>query len=298
MTTPAPVPPPDGPPTPERRGHSRRSAVIRSPYRFSSAAVTGLLAFLSTANAHAFAGQSIQLAEGEDPDWSLHWHAAVVIQLTLFVVANAIAGVYWMVPAYRPLAPMLHVGSVGLLLAAPHILLSEMLTRELDFKRSRLLQAVSALGNTTLAVALGLAGWGAYAIILGAQVAHLLPFSLYLLFIRKWRPADGWFRWPSWHAYRPALRWGTQQVGSAMLGQARGAAEATVLPGAVGFVPLGLLGRAQALHSQTAGRLASIMQNTVYPLLPRAAGDPVVFGRQATLYLRAALLVLLPEKVV
>ena len=29
MTTPAPVPPPDGPPTPERRGHSRRSAVSR-----------------------------------------------------------------------------------------------------------------------------------------------------------------------------------------------------------------------------------------------------------------------------
>ena len=316
------MPPPDGPPGAERRHANRRAAVSRGLTwnTFSEvaqaiisfggmlvlvrvipageygkvAAVTGLLAFLSTANAHAFAGQSIQLAEGEDPDWSLHWHAAVVIQLTLFVLANAIAGVYWMVPAYRPLAPMLHVGSVGLLLAAPHILLSEMLTRELDYKRSRLLQAVAALGNTSLAVALGLAGWGAYAIILGAQVAHLLPFSLYLLFIRQWRPADGWFRWPNWRAYRPALRWGTQQVGSAMLGQARGAAEATVLPGAVGFVPLGLLGRAQALHSQTAGRLASIMQNTVYPLLPRAAGDPVVFGRQATLYLRAALLMLLP----
>ena len=126
------------------------------------------------------------------------------------------------------------------------------------------------------------AGYGAMAIVAGSQVAALLPFSLYLLVVRRWRPATGWLRWPDWRAHAAAMRFWGQALTSGLLYSARGALEAAVLPGALGFASLGLLGRAQALHANTSGRVGNVLRDAVYPVLPRSARRRRERGRAPT----------------
>ncbi|MBI3790168.1 MAG: oligosaccharide flippase family protein [Gemmatimonadetes bacterium] len=257
-------------------------------------AATSVLVLLTSFSAAGLLGHVLQLHEGEDPDWTLHWHAAAVLQGGLFLAANVIAGVYWFLPAYRPAAPLLHVGSLGCLLNLPHLFAYQLLQRELDFRRSRLGIILSSLANTVATVALGVSGFGAYAIVIGAQVVGLLPLPVYLLVIRRWRPHGPWFAWPEWRRHAPSLRFGGQQMVMAFLATARGTVEAAVLPGTVGFAAIGLLGRANGLHGQTVGRLSNILRDTVYPLLPRSAGDPPTFARHTTLFVQATLLAAIP----
>ncbi len=260
-------------------------------------AATSVLVLLTAFSAAGLLSHVLQLREGETPDWTLHWHAALVIQGTLFVVANLIAGVYWLLPAYRPAAPLLHIGSISCLLNLPHLFAYQLLQRDLDFRRSRLGLVFSSLANTSTTVALGLAGYGAYAIVIGAQVAGLLPLSIWLFVVRRWRPDGPWIRWPEWKRHADSLRFGGQQMSLAFLATARGSLEAAVLPGTLGFGAIGLLGRAVGLQGQTAGRAGNILRDTVYPLLPRSAGDPPTFTRHTTLFAQATLLAAIPAAV-
>lgn len=260
-------------------------------------AATSVLVFLSSFSASGLLQHALQLHEGEEPDWTLHWHAALVVQGTLFLVANAIAGLYWFLPAYRPAAPLLHAGSLGCLLNLPHLVAYQMLQRELDFRRSRLGLIVSSLANTLTAVALGVAGFGAWAIVLGAQVMGLVPLSAYLLLVRRWRPAGPWVAWPDWRRHAPSLRFGGLQMAMAFLATLRGSLEAAVLPGTAGFAAIGLLGRATGLHAQTVGRVTAVFKDTIAPLLPRSAGDPATYARHATMVVQATLLAALPGAV-
>ncbi len=71
-------------------------------------AVVGVLTMLNVLSCRAFISQALQLPEGEEPDWSMHWRAGFWLQATLFVMTNAIAGGLWFLaepPLYRdPLA--------------------------------------------------------------------------------------------------------------------------------------------------------------------------------------------------
>jgi O-antigen/teichoic acid export membrane protein len=82
-----------------------------------------------------------------------------------------------------------------------------------------------------------------------------------------------------------------------MLAAARGMLEATVLPATLGYAAFGLLNRAQVIFSTTVGRAAAIVVETIYPLLPRSAGNPEQFSRHATLFVHTMLLVSIPGAV-
>jgi O-antigen/teichoic acid export membrane protein len=73
--------------------------------------------------------------------------------------------------------------------------------------------------------------------------------------------------------------------------------EATVLPATLGYAAVGLLNRAQVLFSTTGGRIAVVVVETVYPLLPRSAGNPEQFSRHATLFVHTMLLISIPGAV-
>src|SRR5574337_52421 len=118
-----------------------------------------------------------------------------------------------------------------------------MLRRAMDFGRLQVLNGVATLSSLAVTLVLALAGGGAYAIVLGSNVARALPFGVDLLVVRRWRPGPGWWRWPNWTAYRSALRFGFRQMGSALVHGARGALEAAVLPGAVAYAAIGLFTR-------------------------------------------------------
>jgi PST family polysaccharide transporter len=271
---------------------------IIAPAEYGRAtAATGILAVLNCFNCSSFIAQAIQLGGKEEPDWQSHWRAGFYIQLALTLLCNAVAGLAWLFPAYRPFAPLLHLASLGLLVDTPNQISLTMMRRDMNFRRLRLTNAVAVLVTAIASIALGLKGAGAYALIIGSNVVHGLPFGCDLLFVRKWRPAPGWWRWPDWTGYRKSLRFGGQMSAVGLLTVARGMLESLVLPKAIGYEAIGLLNRAQVLFATTFGRVVGLILDVVYPLLPRSADDPVQFARHATLVAQAMLLFSIPGAV-
>jgi O-antigen/teichoic acid export membrane protein len=256
-------------------------------------AVVGVLTILNTLNSSLFMSQALQLTDGIEPDWSLHWSVGICIQCALSILCHAVAGLCWLIAVYRPLAPLLHIAAVGLMLDAPNQLRLMMLRRAMDFRRLRILSSVGTLVSIATILALGLKGGGAYGIVLGSNVFIGLPFGFDLLFVQRWRPKPGWLR-PDWSAYRPAVKFGLQQAATMFLRGSRAAMEAVVLPPAVGFIAIGLWSRAQALYSTSVGRVTTVLLETVYPALPRCVADLKRYSVNATLLLQATLWVALP----
>ena len=257
-------------------------------------AVVGFLALANVVSCGVFFSQGLQLKEGEEPDWSAHWHAGFPIQCVLFVITNLLAILLWGVSSSGSIAGLLHLASVGLLVEAPSALRMVMLRREMNFRRLRLLEGIAKLSGIAVMLALGVSGFGALAIVAGANVVPAVPAAVDLLVVRRWRPVDGWLRRPDWRAYRPAILFGLQQSWSAMLQAMRPALEALVLPVQLGFGALGLLRRAEALFTSTVGQVNNVFAETVYPLLPRQTHDPKKFARVATLFLQVTFMVVVP----
>ncbi|HUS63777.1 MAG TPA: oligosaccharide flippase family protein [Kofleriaceae bacterium] len=262
--------------------------------------VSAVLSFLVVLNAFScanFMAQGLQLPEGEEPDWTAHFRAGLYLQLGLSAAAHLIAGVLWLSEYYRPIAPLLHVGAVGLLVDWPSQLRQAMLRREMNFRRYRIVLAVATLCGTAVNIGFGVAGFGAFAIVLGSNVTPAIPFALDLLLVRRWRPRAGWWRWPDWRTYRPALHFGVQQAGGALLAASKGVVTAAVLPPSLGLIAMGLLNRAQGLLGTTVGRVQAMLIETVYPLLPRYAADRARYPRQATLFAKALMWIVMPATI-
>jgi len=257
-------------------------------------AAVGLLTLLNAFGFAGFVAQALQLPADEEPDWSLHWSMGLYIQGALVLACHAVAGLCWLSSAYRPIAPLLHLAALGFAFDWPARLSATMLRRELDFPRSKVLLGASTLLHLGTAIAGAALGAGAYALVLGANVLTPVPFAVDLLLIRRWRPRPGWWRWPGRAACRRALAFGFQQTGAALLSSARGAVESAVLPRAVGYASIGLLNRAQALSAGTVGRVGNVLVETAYPFLPRYAGDPAAYARQATLFVQVLAMAMLP----
>jgi O-antigen/teichoic acid export membrane protein len=258
------------------------------------AAVLGVLGFVNLFNASQFYQHALQLPEHDDPDWNLHWTCGFYIQLAESLFCHALAGVCWFVHSYRPIAPLLHIAAFGLFLDWPNTLGATMLRRQLNLRRLRIVAGTGMTVRLVMVVTLALAGFGAYAIVIGNNVLTCLPFGLDLLLVRGWRPARGWWRWPSWRDYRVQARFGLQRTASCLIGGSRGALEAALLPGPLGYAAMGLINRAQALYGATLGRFGGIVSDVVYPFLPRHSRHRERYAAQATLYLQVMLLIAVP----
>jgi PST family polysaccharide transporter len=259
-----------------------------------AAAAAGVLIFLNTFNAHIFMSYALQLPEGEEPPWRLHWSVGFYLHGTLAVLAQAIAIGFWFVPDYRAVAPLMHLGGLGILLDWPAQLAAVILRRRLDLRRLHLLSAAGTVLRLTTTMGLALAGAGAYGIVVGTNVVSGLPFAVDLLVVQRWRPGTGWWKAPDWREYRRPLAFGFQRIGGVVVGGVRGLLEAAVLPMTIGYDAIGLLNRARALYGATLGRVGSAIVETAYPFLPRAAADRTAYARGATLFVQVLLLVAVP----
>ncbi len=259
-----------------------------------AAAATGVLALINCFNCGYFIAQALQLHGGEEPNWDAHWRVGLYIQLFLFIICNVAAVACRFIPFYRPMAGLLVVASLGLLIDCPNQIGLTYLRRDLNYRGQRLVQALATALTVISSIVLAWRGAGAYSLIIGSNVVHGIPFGWHLFAVRKWRPPAKWWQWPDWRGYRREMHFGAQQTGSAVLTAARGILEATVLPATLGFSALGLLNRAQVLFATTGGRLATVVVETIYPLLPRSAGDPQQFSRHATLFVHTMLLISIP----
>jgi PST family polysaccharide transporter len=77
----------------------------------------------------------------------------------------------------------------------------------------------------------------------------------------------------------------------------RGAMEGAVLPGSVGFTAIGLMGRALALYRLTFGRIATAVNETIYPLLPQSSADLPMYHRRVGIFLQAVFVLTIPGAV-
>lgn len=257
------------------------------------AAVTGLTGLINIGSCGQFMTQALQLPEGADPHWSRHFSAGVYIQGLLTLICWATAAVCWTLPTFRPLAPLLLIASLNFLLDVFNLLGDITLRRQLDFRRLRIVHAAGTLASTMVSLGLGLDGFGAYAFII-ANVFNALPFTVDLLWVRRWRPGPGWWRMPDWAGYRASFRFGLRQGGAALLNNARNFAESMVLPGAAGLFAMGLWNRAQGLYRSSVGRMIPLLLDALYPVLPRYAADAEQYPRQATLIVQVMLWTTIP----
>jgi O-antigen/teichoic acid export membrane protein len=258
------------------------------------AAALGFLSLLNAFNCGMFMAHALQLPAGEEPDWSAHFSAGLYLQSALALVTVGVSLALLASPAHRSVSGLLLIAAAGLMVDWPGQLRQAMLRRALDFRRLRVLSACSLLASLATTVTGGLLGWGASAIVLGANVVTALPFAVDLLLVHRFSPRKTWWRGPDWRAYRPAMKFGLQQASSTMLNAARGAMASAVLPGTLGLAVLGLFSRAQALYTNTGARGVAVLVETVYPLLPRHAPDRVKFARYATIFARTVLWVAMP----
>jgi O-antigen/teichoic acid export membrane protein len=260
-------------------------------------ALLGILVFINAFNCAMFTTQALQLPDGVEPDWSLHFAAGMRFQGALFLIANTLGLACRLRHEYRPIAPLLHLASIGLLIDAPSQLCQAMLRREMNFRRYRILHAVSGVLAAAITVGWGVCGGGAAAMVLGGNVFGGLTFGIDLLVVRRWRPRAGWWRRPDWVAYRPALKFGVQQALSTLVRSARGAVASAWLPVWLGLGAMGLINRAQGLVGTTAGRVMPVVIDSVYPLLPRLAADERRYGHYARQFVQALAWILWPAAI-
>jgi O-antigen/teichoic acid export membrane protein len=130
-----------------------------------------------------------------------------------------------------------------------------MLQRALDFPRLRILDGISKALSILTMLSLGVSGFGAVAIVAGANVIPAIPSAFDLLFVHRFRPRSGWFKFLDWRRYKASLLFGFQQSWSGLLQSLRGALEAAVLPLQLGFAALDLLQCAQSLFLSTVGQV-------------------------------------------
>jgi O-antigen/teichoic acid export membrane protein len=268
---------------------------ILPPVDYGRAAATaGIVALLGILNAHLFIGHALQLPDGETPDWSQHWAFAFYIQAALSLACHAVAAVCWFVPAYLPIAKLLHLAAFGVLFDAANHVGATMLRRDLRLRRIKIVSSIGIFVRIIAIVVLALLGGRAYAIVMGNNVLSALPFGVDLFIVRGWRPDPGWWKLPRWRTYQDALRFGSQRAAAGVISGLRDAAETLVLPVTLGFAGIGLMNRAQALYAATLGRMTTVLADTVYPFLPRESRNPERYAQYATLYLQVTLLIAIP----
>ena len=142
------------------------------------AAVTGILAFVNVLNCEAIISHALQLRENQKPDWDMYWSLAVRQQFLLFGLCNLVAGCLWMLPIYKQVAPLLHLASLGLLWDSASRLRANMLRRELDFRRLRVLLSLCSLSSALVTILMAWGGYGAAALVMGGAAAADLAGAL------------------------------------------------------------------------------------------------------------------------
>lgn len=251
--------------------------------------VSTLVTLLSVLSFREFLNYTLQVRRDEDTHYQDHFTAGAVIQMTVFLVANAAAGVMWLVPGYRPAAPLMHAMSLLFPLDLASELRVKMLERALDWRRLRLLHAAGLLGSAALSVTMALTGWGAWSLLLPTLLVPI-PFTLDLFVHTGWRPTWEWDR----ERYGPAWRFGLTRISSVSLVSASQAVESAVLVRHSGFAALGFYSRAIGLANLACQKVSSVLSQALYPVLTRIDPGTDRYRRVSALMLRCVVWTVVP----
>lgn len=259
-----------------------------------AAAVTGVLALVRAFSGALFVEHALQHDKETEPDWTTYFSIAGLVQLSLFGVTNVGALLARTWDATSGMAPLLHIASIGLILDWPSQVATVKLRRELRFERLKLLSALALALNLTSTMVLAWLGLGAAAVVIGGNVLAAVPMTISFLFVERWRPRGRWLMFPRATDARPILEFARRQIGAGLVHALRSAAESMVLTRTFGVATFGLLNRALALFQSTVGRLAFVLLDTAYPMLPMERNNRSRYAYRAARYLEAALILSVP----
>jgi polysaccharide transporter, PST family len=242
--------------------------------------VSAILGFLSVFSYRTFLEYSLQIRQGSEVDYQLFYTAGVVTQGLLFLITNAAAEGLKYTTAYREVAAPVHVMSLVFLLDLGHEFRIKMLEREMDWKRLRMMEGIGVLSSAVLAVILAKAGAGVYALLVPTLVT-LIPASVDLFFIQRWRPT-----W-KWNAaeFRPVRKYGLTRLMSGLVGWGRLLLESTFLVRIAGFTVYGIYGRAVGLATLCCLRIPTLLMQALFPVLTKFEPGSGPSNRASTLVL-------------
>lgn len=251
------------------------------------AAVNAIMLLLNMLGCNGIVSHALQVQEGTEPQWGTYWSLGIYVQMGLFLAANLIAIACWFLPSHKSLAFLIHLASFALPLNVPHLLLSKMWERQLDFARLNVLAIFQVLACTAISLS-WVSRLGAGAVIFGGNILNLLISSIVLFAILGWRPPSQWWCLEDWSHYRDAIRFGLHVNFTGFVQASRGFAEAACLPASLGLEGIAFIARGMGLFQATVGRGLELALAGTYPLLPKLASDPAAFSRFAGRFLELA----------
>ncbi len=229
------------------------------------AQTSAIVFFIAVFSFQNFVAHVLQTEDAGPADFQMHFTAGTVLQGSCFLVTNAVAAVLSATESsYAVVANPIHLASFSFLLELPCDLRRKMLERKYDWRRLNILNAVGILMTSAATLALGVGGFGVYALV-GPGLLQSLPFIWDLLVKEKWRPDWSWSR----EKFMPAWRFGVKRTGSALAIAGRNVIESTIISGALGYQLLGIFNRALGLVQLLCAKPVSILCTGVYPILPR-----------------------------
>lgn len=254
---------------------------------------TTIINFLGLISFQNIVGHVVQVRQSEQVDYNQHFTFGVLLNGSLFIVANLLAVGLRFFPEYAGMQPILHVLSFTFLLSVPVDLRQKMLERDHSWARLRPLQMAVMAVSVISGLLMAWAGFGVYALIVPGLLAGLV-FVFDLFVVVGWRPHWSW----NWSGYRDALHFGFNRAGSNALNSGRKLLESTLISKFFHFASLGVFGRADSLSNLFCGRVAQQVLGALYPVITRAEPRSEQFQRIAGLVLRTVAWIIIPIAVV
>lgn len=245
--------------------------------------------FLGMASFQHFASHIIQVRDEKKIDYHLFFTFGLLLNGSLFVIANLIAFGVSFFAAYAELQPVLHVLSLTFLLSVPGDLRQRMLERNHQWLRLRPMQMAAIVVSLAAGIALAMAGTGVYALIVPGMSVGLV-FTIDLLVIAGWRPQ---WRWVG-GGFRDALAFGVNRAASNALNGGRKLLEGGLIADNFRFGALGVFGRAEGIGTLFCGRIAQQALSSLYPIITRIEPETPRFRRVSGLVMRAICWIVLP----
>jgi PST family polysaccharide transporter len=192
----------------------------------------------------------------------------LILQSCLLAVGMVVAAFLYFWLEHELVAALLAVGLLSSTMSVPQQIEYQLLQREFNWRRLRLVELTTLLFTSGLSVLLAYIGAGPFALI-APVVLGPLPFAVLFFASRQFKPLRfdrellqniQIFGWPM---VGGTIIWRTRElIGSWAVGVLLGAAE------------LGILGRAMGMASLVLGRFSGQVTFTLLPILAAAHGDP------------------------
>ena len=233
-----------------------------------------LTSIIGVANVFVQAGFSDALIAKDDADRAqlatLYWVniGAGIFLFLLLVVCAPVVSIYF---KYPDIETMLRVIAVVVIIAACATQFEALMKKRLLFRPLSIIQSIAACINTTVAIVAASYGAGAWSLVYGMIVNHLVIFTgLFFYAVKnKWLPEARF----SYNSVLDFIQFGMFRVGAALLNQLNSRADQFVIGFLLGPSALGYYSVAYQLVMQPFSKINPILTHVSFPIFAAVKHD-------------------------